>query len=94
MVQTFLTDTRARLAALREALDRDDREAVRQLAHTLRGSCLNLGAQRMTEVATALERVPVEARPAVAPPLVEELEAEFRRAEPALLGLLEPARAA
>jgi CheY-like chemotaxis protein len=88
VVEAFLADTRARLAALRQALDRDDREAVRQLAHTLRGSCLNLGAQRMTEVATALERVPAEERPAVAPPLVAELEAEFRRAEPALLGLL------
>jgi HPt (histidine-containing phosphotransfer) domain-containing protein len=88
VVEAFLGDTRARLAALRQALDREDPAAVRQLAHTLRGSCLNLGALRMTEVATALERVPAEARPAVAPPLVEELEAEFRRAEPALLGLL------
>jgi CheY-like chemotaxis protein/HPt (histidine-containing phosphotransfer) domain-containing protein len=88
VVEAFLGDTRARLVALRHALDRDDREAVRQLAHTLRGSCLNLGALRMTEVATALERVPAEARPAAAPPLVAELEAEFRRTEPALLGLL------
>ena len=88
VVEAFLGDTRARLAALRQALDREDPAAVRQLAHTLRGSCLNLGALRMTEVATALERVPAEARPAGAPPLVEELEAEFRRAEPALLGLL------
>jgi two-component system NtrC family sensor kinase len=55
--------------------DLDDKEKVRQRL-------------RMTDVATALERVPAEARPAVAPPLVEELEAEFRRAEPALLGLL------
>ncbi|MGH7384773.1 MAG: Hpt domain-containing protein [Candidatus Rokuibacteriota bacterium] len=85
VIEAFLGDTRARLAALRQALDREDPVALRRLAHTLRGSCLNLGALRMTEVATALERVPAEARPAGAPPLVEALEAEFRRTEPARL---------
>ena len=53
-----------------------------------------MGALHMTEVATALERLPPEAGATAGPPLVDELEAALRRAEPALLGLLEPARAA
>ena len=62
---------------------------VRRLAHTLRGSCLNLGALRMTEVASALERVSAQGDGAAAS-LVDQLEAEFRRAESALVTLLEP----
>jgi two-component system sensor histidine kinase/response regulator len=94
VVQAFLADTSARLTAMRQALDRNDGAAVRQLAHALRGSCLNVGALHMTEVASALEHVPPEAGATAGPPLIDELEAALRCAEPALLGLLEPERAA
>jgi CheY-like chemotaxis protein len=90
VVEAFLADTTARLTALRQALDRNDAAAVQQLAHAVRGSCLNVGALHMTEVATALERLPPEAGATAGPPLVDELEAALRCAEPALLGLLEP----
>ena len=94
VVEAFLADTSGRLTALRQALDGSDAAAVRQLAHALRGSCLNVGALRMAEVASALERVPPEAAATAGPPLIDELEAALRCAEPALLGLLEPERAA
>ena len=94
VVEAFLADTSARLTALRQALDRNDAAAVRQLAHTLRGSCLNVGTLHMAEVASALERVPPEAAATAGPPLVDELEAALRCAEPALRGLLEPDLAA
>src|SRR6185295_6504147 len=85
VVEAFLADARARLTALRQALDRNDAAAVHQLAHSLRGSCLNVGALHMTEVASALERVPPEAGATAGPPLIDELEAALRGAEPALL---------
>ena len=94
VVEAFLADTSARLTALRQALDRNDAAAVQQLAHALRGSCLNVGALHMSEVASALERVPPEAGATAGSPLVDELEAALRCAEPALRGLLEPERAA
>ena len=94
VVEAFLADTSGRLTALRQALDGSDAAAVRQLAHALRGSSLNVGALRMAEVASALERVPPEAAATAGPPLIDELEAALRCAEPALLGLLEPERAA
>jgi HPt (histidine-containing phosphotransfer) domain-containing protein len=79
---------------LRQALNQHDAAAVQQLAHALRGSCLNVGALHMTEVATALERLPPEAGATAGPPLIDQLEAALRCAEPALLGLLEPERVA
>ena len=94
VVEAFLADTTARLTAMRQALDRNDAAAVQQLAHALRGSCLNVGALHMTEVASALERLPPEAGATARPPLIDELEAALRCAEPALLGLLEPEHAA
>jgi two-component system sensor histidine kinase/response regulator len=94
VVEAFLADTSARLTALRQALDQNDAAAVQQLAHALRGSCLNVGALHMTEVASALERLPPEAGATAGPPLIDQLEAALRCAEPALLGLLEPERAA
>jgi len=89
LVEAFLGDTGARLGELRQCLNRKDAAMVRRLAHTLRGSCLNLGAVRMTEVASALERVSAQGDGAAAA-LVDQLEAEFRRAESALVTLLDP----
>ena len=48
----------------------------------------------MAEVASALERLTPEAGAAAVLPLIDELEAARRCAEPALLGILEPERAA
>jgi HPt (histidine-containing phosphotransfer) domain-containing protein len=93
VVETFLGDTDSRLASLRQAVDQEDTAAIRRCAHSLHGSCLNLGVVRMSEIASALERMPPEAGTAAARPLVDELEAELRRAEPALLALFESAAA-
>jgi two-component system sensor histidine kinase/response regulator len=89
LVETFLGDAGVRLGELRQCLNRKDAAMVRRLAHTLRGSCLNLGALGMTEVASALERASAQGDGAAAS-LVDQLEAEFRRAESALVALLEP----
>jgi len=48
----------------------------------------------MTEVASALERLLPETEATAGPALIDELEAPLRGAEPALLGVLEPERAA
>jgi HPt (histidine-containing phosphotransfer) domain-containing protein len=89
LVETFLGDAGVRLGELRRCLNRKDEAMVRRLAHTLRGSCLNLGAVGMTEVASALERASAQGDGAAAS-LVDQLETEFRRAESALVALLEP----
>ncbi len=83
VVEAFVTDTAERLGALRQAVSRGDAQAAQQIAHTLRGSCANLGASRMAEVAQALERMAGETM-AGAHPLVEQLEHAFRGVQAAL----------
>ncbi|MGH7321208.1 MAG: response regulator [Candidatus Rokuibacteriota bacterium] len=83
VVEAFVTDTAERLGALRQAVSRGDTQAAQQIAHTLRGSCANLGASRMAEVAQALERMAGETM-AEAHPLVEQLEDAFWGVQAAL----------
>jgi signal transduction histidine kinase/CheY-like chemotaxis protein len=51
----FAAEAPARIAAFEEAMSRGDREAMRRLAHSLRGSALAVGADRLAEAATRLE---------------------------------------
>lgn len=58
LLETFLTDSAARISALQaQCNDRSSGSAdgVRQLAHSLKGSCANLGAQQLVEHCQALE---------------------------------------
>jgi HPt (histidine-containing phosphotransfer) domain-containing protein len=84
VVEGFVTDAVQRIQALRQAVARADPHAVRQLAHALRGSSANLGLARLGRVAEALERAAGGETLLGAPRLVEQLEAEFHRAEAAL----------
>ena len=52
----FLQDLPRQLAALRSALDASDRDEVRRLAHTIKGSAANLSASRLREAAHEMER--------------------------------------
>ncbi|HEX3178233.1 MAG TPA: response regulator, partial [Methylomirabilota bacterium] len=92
VVEGFLADTRARLDALRAAGLTRDAAAVRQLAHALRGSLLNLGVPRMAALAAALEERGARGDVDDAPARLEGLEDEFARVRRALTPELEDAR--
>ena len=55
LVDVFARTTPAVLDDLRAAVERDDGEARRALAHKLRGSAETVGAQRLSELARQLE---------------------------------------
>lgn len=61
LLNTFLTDSAARISALqaqcndRSAHSADRADSVRQLAHSLKGSCANLGAQQLVQHCQDLE---------------------------------------
>ncbi|ACO79584.1 histidine-containing phosphotransfer protein [Azotobacter vinelandii CA] len=55
LLDTFLSDSEARLHALRQAHDARDAEALRRAAHSFKGSCSNMGAPRLTELCRLLE---------------------------------------
>jgi HPt (histidine-containing phosphotransfer) domain-containing protein len=54
-VAMFFTDSDTHLHAAYEAVQRGDQTALRHLAHRIKGSALQLGAERMVHVASSLE---------------------------------------
>jgi HPt (histidine-containing phosphotransfer) domain-containing protein len=55
LVEVFLTTGAQRLGKLREAINAGDAPAVQMNAHSLRGSCGNLGAMAMAQICAELE---------------------------------------
>jgi two-component system, sensor histidine kinase and response regulator len=77
LVQLFVEDTPPQLAALREAVEASDAQSVERIAHTLKGSCGNMGAVRMAKLCEELQGVGASRNLARVPELPDQLEAEF-----------------
>jgi HPt (histidine-containing phosphotransfer) domain-containing protein len=87
LVDTFLEEAPAMLAALRAALAAGDAEAFRRTAHSLKSNSNTFGAHRLGELAREFELGGLDrARGAGAQPLAA-LEAEYARAAKALAEL-------
>ena len=43
LIETYLADSRTRISGLKEAVDTGDSERLRKAAHSLKGSCINIG---------------------------------------------------
>lgn len=50
VIEIFEQHGRTSVAELCAAAEADDRESLRRVAHRLKGSCLNVGAQRMAQM--------------------------------------------
>ena len=87
LVDVFVRTIPGRIGALRDALELDDVEAVRFLAHNLRGTAANLGAEALRAVCTELEAAALQGQLADAAALVDELAFELDAARDALLML-------
>jgi len=85
----FLEDVPPQLETLRQAIEGDDASGVQRVAHTLKGSCGNMGAVRMATICAELEDVGRSGELERAPMLAERLEAEFGRVRPALQAEME-----
>jgi CheY-like chemotaxis protein len=81
LIDTFLTDTPVRLAAIR---DSDDTERVRRTAHTLKSSSAYLGAARLGKLCDELEQAVVHHGPPFCRALQRSIEHEFARVALAL----------
>jgi HPt (histidine-containing phosphotransfer) domain-containing protein len=57
IIELFLSDSEARLGALRTALDSDDADSVSFAAHSLRSSCGNVGAIAAADHCGRLEQL-------------------------------------
>lgn len=55
LLDTFLADSEERVRLLREALGQSDAQALRQAAHSFKGSCSNMGAPLLAGLCRLLE---------------------------------------
>ena len=69
----FAQDAAERVEILRKAIDNGDTSTLRNVAHTLKGSCTNIGATAMAELCLALENHGREAKIQGTVELVEAL---------------------
>ncbi len=55
LIDTFLADSEERIRLLQRALAAQDSDTVWRQAHSFKGSCNNLGAERLAELCQGME---------------------------------------
>lgn len=88
LIHTFLTDSRERIEGLKQAVSGQDAEALAHMAHSFKGSCINIGAPQLGELCQIAESAGKEQRLDEAPETVAAIESEFRNVTHMLEGLL------
>jgi signal transduction histidine kinase/DNA-binding response OmpR family regulator len=89
IVESYLAETPRRLERIREALSREDTRELILVAHSLKGSSAQLGANRVAAVSAELEEKGRNAELDGAAPLFAELEREIEQVVPLLEEQLE-----
>ncbi|QIN81445.1 response regulator [Rubrobacter tropicus] len=84
LTELFLASVAPQLVALRDAVEAGDARPVERVAHTLRGSCANMGAVAMEAICGELEGMGRSNDVSAAPSLLSRLEAEYERVRAAL----------
>jgi len=77
LVELFVSDMPKRMDELREALHKQDLQAVMETAHAVKGISANLGALKLTETAADIEQLGEAMDEALARRLVQALERDF-----------------
>ncbi|MCG7199199.1 Hpt domain-containing protein [Marinobacter pelagius] len=88
LIQTYIIDSRDRIASLKSALSAGDADAFAKTAHSLKGSCINIGAPRLGELCMEAEQAGKVSDLTEASRLVGEIEEEFAAVISLLEGLL------
>jgi len=87
-IELFEADARQRLEQLRSLISTGALEGLRRMAHTLKGSCRNIGAMAMAEACLKLEKAGDHCDAGDAAAMVTEIEAEYERVRQRLPELL------
>jgi PAS domain S-box-containing protein len=85
LIDTYLEHTPQSIDAIREAVAGGTASALEQAAHSTKGSSLNLGATLLARLAEELERLGSIGTTDGAAPVLEALEAEFKRVSTSLV---------
>jgi PAS domain S-box-containing protein len=87
VVDVFLADAPELIASLHSTLERGEAEELRRAAHTLKSNGSTLGAAAFAEDCRAIEQHAKEGRLEGIPPLLDEVERDYRSLEEALVAL-------
>jgi CheY-like chemotaxis protein/HPt (histidine-containing phosphotransfer) domain-containing protein len=79
LLEMFLEDTPSQLKTLKEATQKGDTQSIERIAHTLKGSCGNMGAVRMKTLCSELEEIGHSGNLVAVPARISRLEEEFGR---------------
>ena len=90
VIGIFFESTPPILADARLAAEKSDGARLRRAAHTLKGSCANFGARRLSGLCEKIESAASSGEFAAVAPLLEEASAEYQRVREALEGELAP----
>ncbi len=85
IIDIYLQDATHRIAAIEQAVEAGESDAVQRLSHGLKGSSATVGAWGVAELAAALEQVEDPASAGSTAGLVRELRSRFESAREVLL---------
>ena len=88
LLQLVMEETPAKLGELKAAIKGDDREEVRKIAHSLKGSCGNLGLEQMMAISKDLEKISEFPSIQVAEEMFQKLEDLYQEILGTLKGYL------
>lgn len=87
LVQTFVTDSDQRVAAIGAALTAADADELRRAAHSFKGSASNMGAARLADLCRQAEECGRDNELDSAPGIVAELTGEYAQVRLLMLEL-------
>jgi len=79
LVDTYCSDGQVKLEALEEAVNSDDAEKVREMAHSLKGSSSNVGAEFLSDICCKLESKSKNGDLSDAQMMLEQIKQEFQQ---------------
>lgn len=87
LLQTFATDSAARITLIQQTAAAADSEALRRAAHSFKGSSGNMGASRLSELCRQIEELARDGALEQCAPLIAELPEEFEAVQRELADL-------
>ncbi|CBL46760.1 Probably signal protein, hpt [gamma proteobacterium HdN1] len=88
LINTYLSDSEARIVDIQAAIDSADADALRKSAHSIKGSSSNVCATALAEIARLLENAGKEGTTNGMQAKLDELKAEFAVVTEILRGTL------
>lgn len=89
LMQSYVDDSQHRIIELHTALESQDGEQVRRLAHSLKGSSGNVGALHVAELCLKLEEQGKDGVLNEAAELLSQVEQEFTHVSAIMLGYIQ-----